>query len=206
MPAGGRQDRKGSIRLMRNRGRRSGWATRGPSGVEMGGGPPPADGCRAILVGICVLAGFGPPTSVLICDDRPAAQEGLAELLRPLPSLFAIRCVSDGFAVVDALAAAPADLVLIGVHADSDIGPEAISLVLGMNASTVIIVVGGVGDIDVLVPAYAAGARGMLLWDAPASRELTERSVSDQFGRATWTYQRRGIDRQRGRRRRRPLP
>jgi DNA-binding NarL/FixJ family response regulator len=143
----------------------------------------------------------------MICDDRPAAREGLADLLRPLPSLLATRCVSDGFAVVDALAAAPADLVLIGVHADSDIGPEAVGLVLGMHSSTVIIVVGAVGDIDVLVPAYASGARGMLLWEPPpAPRELTERSVGDRVGRATWTNHRRRRDRQGGRRRRRPLP
>jgi DNA-binding NarL/FixJ family response regulator len=173
----------------------------------MEGGPLPADGCRAIVVGICAFAGLGAPTSVLICDDRPAARQGLAELLRPLPSLLSTRCVSDGFAIVDALAAEPVDLVLIGVHADSDTGREAIGLVLGLHPSTVIIVVGRAGDTDVLVPAYARGARGLLLWEPPpAPEELTDRRLSDHAGRATWPNPRRRRDRQGGRRRRRPLP
>ena len=60
------------------------------------------------------------------------------------------------------------DLVLIGVHADSHVGQEAIDLVLGMHPSTVVVVVGSAGDIDVLAPAYVRGARGMLLWETPA--------------------------------------
>ena len=134
----------------------------------MNDGPLPPDGTRAIIVGICVFAGLGPPRSVLICDDRPAARQGLSELLRPLPSLLQIRCVSDGFAVVDALAAEPVDLVLIGVHPASPTGQDAIGLVLGMHPSTVIIVVGSASDTDVLTPAYIRGARGMLLWEPPA--------------------------------------
>jgi DNA-binding NarL/FixJ family response regulator len=133
----------------------------------MNGGSIPPDGCRAILVGICAFAGLGPLRSVLICDDRPAARRGLAELLRPLPSRPQTRCVSDGFAVADALAAEGVDLVLIGVHPASRVGQEAIGLVLGLHPSTVIIVVGSPGDVDVLAPAYVGGARGMLLWETP---------------------------------------
>ncbi len=132
-------------------------------GIDVNGGRLAADECRAIIVGICAFAGLGPLRSVLICDDRPPVGRALAELLRPLPSLPAIRCVSDGFAVVDALAAEPVDLVLIGVHRASQIGPVAIDLVLGMHPSTVIVVVGSAGDIDVLARAYLRGARGMLL-------------------------------------------
>ena len=77
------------------------------------------------------------------------------------------RCVSDGYAVVDALAAEPADVVLIGVHAQSHAGRDAINLVLGMHPPTAIIVYGSAGDLDVLAPAYILGARGMLLWENP---------------------------------------
>jgi DNA-binding NarL/FixJ family response regulator len=139
-----------------------------PSGIEMNGGPLPAEGCRAIIVGICAFAGLDPPRSVLICDDRPTARQGLAELLRPLPSLLDTRCVADGFAVVDALAADGADVVLIGVHADSHVGQEAVDLVLGMHPSAVVVVVGSAGDLDALAAAYVRGARGMLLWETPA--------------------------------------
>jgi hypothetical protein len=85
-------------------------------GIEVDGGRLAADECRAIIVGICAFAGLGPVRSALICDDRPAVRRGLAELLRPLPSMSEARCVSDGFAVVDVLAADPVDVVLIGVH------------------------------------------------------------------------------------------
>jgi DNA-binding NarL/FixJ family response regulator len=131
-------------------------------------GSLPADGCRAIIAWICAFAGLDPVRSVLICDDRPAARRSLAELLRPLPSLLKTRCVADGFAVVDALAADGADLVLIGVHADSHAGQEAIDLVLGIHPSTVVVVVGSAGDIDVLARAYVRGAHGMLLCETPA--------------------------------------
>jgi len=139
-----------------------------PSGRAMNVVPVPADGCRAVIIGICAFAGLGSVRSVLICDDRPTARQGLAELLRPLPSL-EIRCVADGFAVVDALAAEGVDLVLIGVHPASDVGLQAVDLVLGMHPSTVVVVVGSVGDLDVVVPAYLRGAQGLLLWE-PAPR------------------------------------
>ena len=69
---------------------------------------------------------------------------------------------------MDALAAEPVDLVLIGVHPASPTGQDAIGLVLGMHPSTVIIVVGSTGDIDVLAMAYIRGPRGLLLWEPPA--------------------------------------
>jgi DNA-binding NarL/FixJ family response regulator len=137
-------------------------------GIEVNGGRLPEDECRAIIVGICAFAGLGPPRSAVICDDRPAVRRGLAELLRPLPSLSETLCVSDGFAVVDALAADPVGVVLIGVHRASQTGPEAIDLVLGMHPSTVIVVVGSAGDLDVLAPAYLRGPRGLLLCEPPA--------------------------------------
>jgi DNA-binding NarL/FixJ family response regulator len=134
----------------------------------MNGVPLPAEGCRAVIVGICAFAGLDSVRSVLICDDRPMVRQGLAELLRPLPSLLETRCVADGFAVVDALATAGVDVVLIGVHPASDVGQQAIDLVLGMHPSTVVVVVGSVDDLDVLTPAYVRGARGMLLWETTA--------------------------------------
>jgi CheY-like chemotaxis protein len=139
-----------------------------PSGIEMSIEPKPADGNRAIVAWMCTFAGLHPPRSVLICDDRPAVRHSLAELLRPLPSLLQTRCVADGFAVVDAMAVDGVDLVLIGIHTASHIGHEAVELVLGIHPSTVIVVVGSAGDIDLLAPAYVRGARGMLLWEVPA--------------------------------------
>jgi hypothetical protein len=98
---------------------------------------------------------------------RPAARPGLAELLRPLPSLAETRCVTDGFAFVDVVAAQGVELVLIGIRPASDLGQEAIDLVLGMHPPTVVVVVGSPGDIDVLAPAYVRGAREMRLRETP---------------------------------------
>jgi CheY-like chemotaxis protein len=132
---------------------------------------PSADS-RALIGHICRLAGRGPLVSVLICDDRPEVRRNLADMLRPLAELVSITGVSDGFALVDAHQAEPADLVLIGFH-DLGGGAElAMSLILGMDPSVFIIMVGAVDDAELLVNAYARGARGLLLWDSepPATR------------------------------------
>ena len=107
--------------------------------------------------------------------------------------------MADGFAVVDALAADGVDVVLIGVHADSHVGQEAIDLVLGMHPSTVIMVVGSAGDIDVLAPAYVRGARGMLLWETPAHPGTDPTKADRKAGRGA-------LRRPRGLSRSRPRP
>lgn len=120
---------------------------------------------RALVIEIFRLANGGPVTSVLICDDRPVAAEGLAELLEPLPSLVDSACVQDAFALVDAYSAKAVDLVLIGVHAGSRLGHEAIGLMLGINPAAVIIVVGAVADADALAAVFVRGARGLVVWE-----------------------------------------
>ena len=77
---------------------------------------------RALVTKICLLTGRGPVTTVLICDDRATAAQGLAEMLLPLPSLVDTTWVMDGFALVDAYARRPVDLVLIGVHGENNVG------------------------------------------------------------------------------------
>jgi CheY-like chemotaxis protein len=136
-----------------------------------------AASARAMLTEICLVANGGPVTSVLICDDRPTVAQALSEMLRPLPSLVDAACVQDGFALVDAYAANPADLVLIGVdRGNSDggntQGDEAIGLLMGMNSSAVIIVVGSVVDLQSLAAAYVRGARGLLLWEPDQASHL----------------------------------
>lgn len=119
---------------------------------------------RAVLTDIWMVAGTGPVRSVLICDDRPPILRGLFDMLRPPPALVDIVGVADGFALVDAFTARPADLVLIGIHRANNTGAEATSLLLGMHPAAVIIVVGSPTDIDVLAAAYIRGACGLLPW------------------------------------------
>jgi hypothetical protein len=86
-------------------------------------------------------------------------------MLRPLPALLSTTAVSDGFALVDAHHAEPADVILIGFHDLGGSAEQAMSLILGMDPSAIIIVVGLVEDAELLVNAYVRGARGLLLWD-----------------------------------------
>ena len=120
---------------------------------------------RALVTKICLLTGRGPVTTVLICDDRATAAQGLAEMLLPLPSLVDTTWVMDGFALVDAYARRPVDLVLIGVHGENNVGGEAIGLMLGMNPTAVVMVVGSAADAEPLAAAFAVGARGLLVWE-----------------------------------------
>ena len=117
---------------------------------------------RVVLTGIWMVAGSGPIRSVLICDDRPWIRQGLIDMLRPMPALVDIVCVADGFGLVDAFSARPADLVLIGIHGANNSGVEAIGLLLGLYPTTVVVVFGSVTEIDVLAAADVRGARGFL--------------------------------------------
>jgi len=135
------------------------------SGYDMTRTPLTAATARAVIVEICHLAANKPVTSVLICDPRVAAQHSLTRMLRPLQSLIGINCVSDGFGLMDAYSAQPADIVLIGIERSSDTGPEAIALQSAMHPESVIIAFGAATDADLLVAATIAGAQGLLVWD-----------------------------------------
>ena len=119
-----------------------------------------------MVTDICVLTNGRAVTSVLICDDRPTAAQSLSEMLLPLPALVHARWVVDGFALVDAYAVEPVDLVLIGVHGENGLGTEAMGLMLGINPTAVIMIVGSVVDAEALASAFALGARSLLIWEA----------------------------------------
>jgi len=127
--------------------------------------PLTAATARAVIVELCQLVANKPVTSVIICDPRVAAQHSLSKMLRPLPSLIEIACVSDGFSLVDAYSAQPADVVLVGIARSSDTGAQAVALQSAMHPASVIITVGAACDAGLLVAATIAGARGLLVWD-----------------------------------------
>lgn len=127
--------------------------------------PTPAADARALITETCLLNGHGPPASVLICDDRPAALHNLSQMLRPLPFLLDISWAPDGFTLLDTVAARPVDLVLIGIHRANTTGTEATNLLLSMHPATVIIVYGTPADIHPLATTLTRGARGILLWN-----------------------------------------
>ena len=120
---------------------------------------------REMITGIWTVMGGGKLTSALICDDRPAVLRAMSDLLRPLPGLNQIHCVTEGFELIDAFASREVDLVLIGIHHASTTGADATSLLLAPHPTAVVIVVGSATELDVLAAAYVRGARALILWD-----------------------------------------
>jgi len=112
--------------------------------------------------------GSDPTSSVLICDDRPTVGLELSQTFRRfLPSIAPVNAsvVADGFALVDAFETTPADLVLIGIHAGTTAGIDAINLLLGIHPQARTVVYGGVADVEIIAAAYARGAGGLLVWE-----------------------------------------
>jgi len=134
---------------------------------------------RALINLVRMVAGRGPIRSVVVCDDRPTVLVGLSDMLRPLPALVEIAWVTNGFELLDVVASRPVDLVLIGIHRASTLGAEAVSLLLGMKPTSVVIVFGSVGEIDLLAAAYIRGAQGLLTW-GPDQPEAGVAEVSDR--------------------------
>jgi len=131
----------------------------------MNGGRIAAPADREMITDIWTLVGGGKLTSVLICDDRPSVLQAMSDLLRPLPGLNQILCVTEGFELLDTCTSNEADLVLIGIHHASTTGAEAASLLLALHPTAVVVVFGPVTESGTLAAAYTHGARGLLLWD-----------------------------------------
>jgi len=131
-------------------------------------------------------------TAILICDERPLARLTLSEAIQAIISASDIDCVSDGFALADAFAAKPADLVLIGYQVGRVGGAQATELLLSLYPSAAVIAFGSPDASGVLAVAVAGGgARGLLLWDP----DRRHQSLSGPKG---WTGRRPGDERRGG--------
>lgn len=106
-----------------------------------------------------------PVESVLICDQRFNVRQALSRRMTAMPLIVDIGSVSDGFALLDAYAAKPHALVLIGIHRHDAHGPEAMSLLLSMHPNALVIAFGSSSDTGPLVEAVGRGARGLMLWE-----------------------------------------
>jgi DNA-binding NarL/FixJ family response regulator len=102
---------------------------------------------------------------ILICDERPLTRLTLSQTIGAIASLSDIGCVSDGFALADAFAAKPADLVLIGYQVGRVGGAQATELLLSLYPSAAVIAFGSPDASGTLAEAVARGARGLMLWD-----------------------------------------
>ena len=106
-----------------------------------------------------------PMKTVLVCDPRPAVRTAVGWTLAGMPTDVEVSCVTDGFSLVDAYSAHPADLVLVGVRRGWASGTEAVNLLLGLHPTAAVVVYGSAQDIEPLTAAVTRGARGLMLWD-----------------------------------------
>ena len=109
-------------------------------------------------------------SSLLICDDRPSAAQGLVLLLSPAWGAANIGVVVDGSGLTEAFTTRPADLVLVGQHRAAPSGARLISLLLAAHPAAVVIVYGAARDADLLTTAIGRGAHGVMLWEPTSGR------------------------------------
>ena len=128
----------------------------------------------------------------MICDERPITGLTWSQAFGAFVSVSDIDWVSDGFALADAFAAKPADLVLIGYQVGRVGGAQATELLLSLYPSAAVIAFGSPDASGVLAVAVAGGgARGLLLWDP----DRRHQSLSGPKG---WTGRRPGTERRGG--------
>ena len=105
-------------------------------------------------------------TSVLICDERRTARDGLTRVMTSVASVEAIDCVGSGDELLSRYGRESADVVLIGTQRALTSGIEATRRLLAIHPSAVVIVFGSPDDGPSIAAAIACGARGFLRWDA----------------------------------------
>lgn len=116
--------------------------------------------------------GWVPVENVLIYDQRSNVCQALSRRMTAMPSIHDVVCVTDGFALVDAYAARPSGLVLIGIRRNEPHGPEALSLLLSLHPSAKVFAFGSASDTAPLVSAVANGAKGLMLWELDQRTDL----------------------------------
>lgn len=105
-------------------------------------------------------------TSVLICDERRTARDGLTRVMSAVGSVDAVDCVASGDELLSRYGREPADLVLVGTQRALTSGIEATRRLLALHPGAVVIVFGSPDDTASIAAAIACGARGFLRWDA----------------------------------------
>ncbi len=107
--------------------------------------------------------------SVLIYDERSDARRALTAVMRTLPTVVDVACVSDPAGLIMSYAAHRADLVLIGIQHPRPAGVEAVKRLLARYPAAAVIVFGTGDDGPSLSRAIACGADGLMMWDPDQS-------------------------------------
>jgi DNA-binding NarL/FixJ family response regulator len=115
------------------------------------------------------------PIRVLIADDHPLFQAGLAGLLAALPGTELVGTAATGAEAVEIACQTQPDVVMMDLHMPGLDGIEATRRILAGNPHTAVVVLTMFDDDDFVVAALRAGARGYLL--KGASHEQIRRAV-----------------------------
>jgi DNA-binding NarL/FixJ family response regulator len=100
---------------------------------------------------------------IALVDDHPVFRSGLAALLASVPDFEIVAEAADGTDAVAALAATPADVVVMDLNLPTLSGVVATSQVMRLPDPPAVLVITMVDDDDTVVAALRAGARGYVL-------------------------------------------
>jgi DNA-binding NarL/FixJ family response regulator len=115
------------------------------------------------------------PIRVLIADDHPLFQAGLAGLLAASPGTELAGIAATGAEAVEIARQTRPDVVMMDLHMPGMDGIEATRRILAGNPHTAVVVLTMFDDDESVLAALRAGARGYLL--KGASREQIRRAV-----------------------------
>lgn len=120
---------------------------------------------------------------VLLVDDQPLVRAGLARIFSPQLGLTVVGECSDGDEVIDALAGAQPDVIVMDIRMKRVDGVAATAAVRAVHGPPVLILT-TFDDDELLSGALRAGAAGFQLKDAPG--EDIVRAVEAVAGGGAW--------------------
>jgi DNA-binding NarL/FixJ family response regulator len=123
---------------------------------------------------------------VVVADDQQAVREGLVALLGLLGDIDVVASAGNGREAVEALAAHPADVVLMDLRMPELDGVAATRLIRRDHPGTAVVVLTTYADDTSIADALRAGARGYLTKDAGRT-EIAAALRSAAAGQATFT-------------------
>jgi DNA-binding NarL/FixJ family response regulator len=106
------------------------------------------------------------PVTVVVADDQSAVREGLVLLLGTLPGIAVVGQAEDGETVVDAVAAANPQVVLMDLNMPRCDGVQATRRIRANHPQTQVVVLTTYSDDESIISALQAGALGYLTKDA----------------------------------------
>jgi DNA-binding NarL/FixJ family response regulator len=103
---------------------------------------------------------------VLIVDDHPVVRKGLSQVLEAAEGIEVVAALAGGREAIEAIAATPADVVLMDVSMPGLDGIAAAREILRRRPATRIVMLNSYAEDATVLSALEAGATGYLLKDA----------------------------------------